>query len=146
MAFGPGDAGYVQQLKAYDDAFAAFFERLKAAGIDQRNTLFVFTVDEGDHFVGVQKTGCDGVTTPCVYGPNEVGEINVNIDKLVTHQFSALAAQFLGPAAPNAFTVHGDDAPTFYLAKKGAGGTRPGRSPASRAGRSPAARPSVVRL
>ena len=122
VAFGPGDAGYVQQLKAYDDAFAAFFERLKAAGIDQRNTLFVFTVDEGDHFVGVQKTGCDGVTTPCVYGPNEVGEINVNIDKLVTHQFSALAAQFLGPAAPNAFTVHGDDAPTFYLAKKGAGG------------------------
>jgi len=33
-----------------------------------------------------------------------------------------LAAQFLGTTAPNAFTVHGDDAPTFYLAKKGAGG------------------------
>ncbi len=40
----------------------------------------------------------------------------------VTGQFPALAAQFLGPAAPNALTVHGDDAPTFYLARKGTGG------------------------
>ena len=122
VAFGPGDAGYVQQLKAYDDAFAAFFQRLQKDGINKRNTLFIFTVDEGDHFVGVQKTGCDGVTKPCVYGPNEVGEINSNIDTLVTHQFPTLASKFLGAAAPNAFTVHGDDAPTFYLAKKGTGG------------------------
>jgi hypothetical protein len=121
VAFGPGDAGYVQQLKAYDDAFGAFFARLKKAGIDKRNTLFVFTVDEGDHFVGVRKTGCDGVHTPCVYGPDEVGEISANIDTLVAEQFPTLAAQFLGTAAPNAFTVHGDDAPTFYLARKGAG-------------------------
>jgi hypothetical protein len=28
VAFGPGDAGYVQQVKAYDDAFAAFFTKL----------------------------------------------------------------------------------------------------------------------
>ena len=78
-AFGPGDAGYVQQLAAYDRAFAAFFARLAAQGITKANTLFVFTVDEGDHFVGVQKTNCDGVNTPCVYAPNEVGEINANI-------------------------------------------------------------------
>lgn len=122
VAFGPGDAGYVAQLKAYDQAFDAFFRRLAASGITRDNTLFVFTVDEGDHFVGVQKNDCDGVNTPCVYGANEVGEINSNIDTLVTHQFPALAAQFLGSAAPNAFTVHGDDAPTFYLAKKGTGG------------------------
>jgi hypothetical protein len=121
-AFGPGDAGYVAQLAAYDQAFDAFFQRLAADGIGKHNTLFVFTVDEGDHFVGVKKTDCDGVTTPCVYGPNEVGEISANIDTLVTHQFPALAAQFLGAVAPNTFTVHGDDAPTFYLAKKGAGG------------------------
>jgi len=122
VAFGPGDAGYVQQLKAYEDAFAAFFRRLKASGIDQRNTLFVFTVDEGDHFVGVRKDNCDGIHTPCVYGPNEVGEINANIDTLVSDQFPTLAAKFLGASAPNAFTVHGDDAPTFYLARKGTGG------------------------
>ncbi len=121
LAMGPGDAAYVAQLKAYDDAFAAFFARLAAHGIDRSNTLFVFTVDEGDHFVGVRKTGCDGVHTPCVYGPNELGEISANIDTLVTHQFPALAAKFLGSGAPNAFTVHGDDAPTFYLAKVGAG-------------------------
>jgi hypothetical protein len=71
----------------------------------------------------VQKSGCDGVRTPCQYGANEVGEINANIDTLVGDQFPSLKANFLlGTASPYAFTVHGDDAPTFYLAKKGAGG------------------------
>lgn len=121
VAFGPGDPDYVKQLAEYDAAFAAFFTRLAKDGIDKRNTLFVVTVDEGDHFAGVQKAGCDGVRVPCIYGPNEVGEINTNIDTLITHQQPALAAAFLGAAAPNTFTVHGDSAPTFYLAKKGAG-------------------------
>jgi hypothetical protein len=122
-AFGPGSAGYVQQLKTYDDAFAAFFARLAADGIDKSNTLFVFTVDEGDHFAGGTPTpaNCDGVNVPCDW-TNQVGELNANIDTLVSHQFPALAAKFLGTAAPNAFTVHGDDAPTFYLAKKGDAG------------------------
>jgi hypothetical protein len=39
----------------------------------------------------------------------------------VAHQFPTLASQFLGSGAPNAFTVHGDDVPPFYLAKKGSG-------------------------
>jgi hypothetical protein len=124
-AYGPGSAGYVQQLKSYDDAFAAFFQRLQNDGITKNNTLFVFTVDEGDHFVGVTKTNCDGVTTPCVYGPNEIGELNANIDTLVSNQFPSLATTFLGAAAPNAFTVHGDDAPTFYLTHKAATGGGP---------------------
>jgi hypothetical protein len=128
-AFGPGEAGYVAQLKAYDDAFAAFFQKLADNGINKSNTLFIFTVDEGDHFVGVQKNNCDGVVTPCVYQHiadgdliDEVGEINANIDTLVAAQFPSLNTKFLAAGAPNAFTVHGDDAPTFYLAKKGAGG------------------------
>ena len=58
---------------------------------------------------------------PCLYGANEVGEINANIDTLVSDQFFTLGSQFLGSAAPNAFTVHGDDAPPFYLARKGGG-------------------------
>jgi hypothetical protein len=122
LAFGPGSAGYVEQLQAYDRAFAAFFERLRAAGIDRRNTLFVFTVDEGDHFVGGTPTpaGCDGIHVPCDW-TGQVGEINANVDTLVSHQFPALAAQFLGAGAPYAFTVHGDDAPTFYLAARGVG-------------------------
>jgi len=122
QAYGPGAAGYVAQLKSYDDAFAAFFTRLAADGIDKTNTLFVFTVDEGDHFVGGKPTpaNCDGVTTPCDW-TGQVGELNANIDTLVSHQFPALAAKFLGTGAPNTFTVHGDDAPPFYLAKVGAG-------------------------
>ncbi len=123
MAYGPGSSGYVAQLKAYDNAFATFFGRLASDGINKSNTLFVFTVDEGDHFVGGTPTpaNCDGVTTPCDW-TGKVGEINANIDKLVTNEFPTLASQFLGGAAPNAFTVHGDDAPTFYLSKKGSGG------------------------
>ena len=38
--------------------------RLASDGINKYNTLFVFTVDEGDHFVGVRRTtDCDGVNT-----------------------------------------------------------------------------------
>jgi len=66
-AYGPGEAGYVAALKSYDDAFAAFFRRLAADGIDKSNTLFVVTADENDHYAGQQATGCDGVTTPCAY-------------------------------------------------------------------------------
>src|SRR2546427_460505 len=51
FAYGPGEEGYVQQLHEYDLAFQQFFDRLAADGINQSNTLFLFTVDEGDHFV-----------------------------------------------------------------------------------------------
>ncbi len=66
-AYGPGEAGYVAALKSYDDAFAAFFQRLAADGIDTSNTLFVVTADENDHFAGQQAQGCDGIHTPCQY-------------------------------------------------------------------------------
>src|SRR6201982_757466 len=66
FAYGPGEAGYTQQLKDYDLAFQKFFDRLAADGINKSNTLFVFTVDEGDHFVGDQPSpaGGGGGTTP----------------------------------------------------------------------------------
>jgi hypothetical protein len=66
-AYGPGEPGYVAALKAYDDAFAAFFQRLAGDGIDRSNTLFVVNADEGDHFAGQEAQNCDGVTTPCTY-------------------------------------------------------------------------------
>jgi len=66
-AYGPGETSYVQALKSYDDAFGKFFHRLADDGINKSNTLFVFTADENDHFAGQMATGCDGVTTPCVY-------------------------------------------------------------------------------
>lgn len=82
-AFGPGEAGYVAQLAAYDAAFAAFFDRLARDGIDRTNTLFVFTADEGDHFVGgaPSPAGCDGVHVPCTYG--QIGEIDANLTGLL---------------------------------------------------------------
>jgi len=124
-AYGPGDPGYEGQLAMYDQAFANFFTELATHGIDKTNTLFVVTVDEGDHFVGgsPEDPNCDGSTAhPCIWDAGQVGEVQANIDTLVTNQFPSLAATFLGSAAPDAFTVHGDDAPTFYLAKKGTGG------------------------
>jgi hypothetical protein len=51
-ASGPGEADYEQQLADYNTAFGRFFDRLKSDGIDKSNTLFIVTVDEGDHFAG----------------------------------------------------------------------------------------------
>jgi hypothetical protein len=104
-AFGPGQAGYVAALKAYDDAFGKFFTRLEADGITRDNTLFIFTADEGDHFVGgpPSPANCDGVTVPCTYA--KIGEINANL--------AGLLATEQGNTTP--FTVHSDDAPTIYI-------------------------------
>ncbi|HLI09877.1 MAG TPA: hypothetical protein VKV40_25170 [Ktedonobacteraceae bacterium] len=104
-AYGPGEAGYVAQLKAYDDAFGKFFTRLANDGINKSNTLFVFTADEGDHFVGgaPSPTNCDGVTTPCTY--SQIGEIDVNLTGLLATQQNVTTA----------FNVHADSAPNFYL-------------------------------
>jgi hypothetical protein len=121
-AFGPGSQGYVDQLHAYDNAFAAFFQRLGADGINKTNTLFVFTVDEGDHFVGSQPSNpsCDGVTVACDWdslqnGHPRVGEINANIDTLLFQQHPELFTLDATGKPIFDFTVHGDDAPTFYL-------------------------------
>jgi predicted transcriptional regulator len=105
FAYGPGEAGYVQQLHDYDVAFGKFFDRLAADGINKSNTLFVVTVDEGDHFVGDAPTpaGCDGVTVTCNY--NRVGEINANLSAMIRTQFNDTTG----------FAVHSDDAPTVYI-------------------------------
>jgi hypothetical protein len=104
-AYGPGQAGYVAALKAYDQAFAKFFQRLASDGINKSNTLFVFTADEGDHFVGgaPSPANCDGVTVPCTY--SQIGEINANL--------AGLLATEQGITTP--FTVHSDAAPTIYI-------------------------------
>ena len=104
-AYGPGQAGYVAALKANDEAFGKFFKRLADEGINQSNTLFVITSDEGDHFAGgpASPAGCDGVTTPCTYA--KIGEINTNL--------TGLLATEQGITTP--FNVHSDDAPTIYI-------------------------------
>ena len=111
---GPGEADYKQQLADYDAAFEAFFQRLQADGIDKSNTLFVVTVDEGDHFAGGTGTpdGSGNLTythTACPLAPvastcpaNQIGEVNVKIGAVL-------------PAGEPAFDIHFDDAPTFYV-------------------------------
>jgi len=114
VAYGPGEAGYEQQLADYNKAFTTFFGRLASDGIDKTNTLFVFTADEGDHFAGSIPSGCDGVTTPCTYThafwtpgssfpANQIGEVNANIKALIANPAS------LG------YDIHFDSAPTFYV-------------------------------
>jgi hypothetical protein len=116
IAQGPGEAGYVQQLRDYDRAFDRFFRRLHKDGITPDNTLFVFTEEEGDHFAGgtPANPGCDGVHTPCEWAhvtcstdcpSNDVGEINVNL--------RGLLATERGNTTP--FDLHSDMAPAFYL-------------------------------
>jgi hypothetical protein len=119
-AYGPGQAEYVATLKAYDDAFGKFFARLANDGITPKNTLFIFSADEGDHFVGgtPSPAGCDGVNTPCVYShvncpsvavptcpPDNVGELNANMAGLLATQH--------GITTP--FKVHSDSSPTVYI-------------------------------
>ena len=104
-AFGPGEAEYVSQLKAYDQAFGAFFARLQADGITKDNTLFVVVPDENDHFVGSQPTpvGCDGVHVPCNYV--FASEVNATLNGLLSSQ----------RGNNTSFLVHSDDAPTIYI-------------------------------
>ena len=104
-AYGPGEAGYVAALAAYDDAFNKFFSRLAKDGITKENTLFIVTADEGDHFVGgpPSPANCDGIHIPCTY--SKIGEINTNL--------AGLLATEKGNTTP--FAVHSDDAPTIYI-------------------------------
>jgi hypothetical protein len=114
-AYGPGQAGFVAALAAYDDAFNKFFTRLAADGIDQSNTLFVVTADENDHFVGGPPSppDCDGVNVPCTYA--QIGEINANLAGLLATEQNVKTP----------FTVHSDDAPSVYIT------SNPGRKDSS---------------
>ena len=103
--FGPGEAGFVTQLEAFNKAFGQFFVRLAKDGITKDNTLFVITADENDHFVGGPPSppNCDGVTIPCTYALK--GEIDANLDSVIATEF----------ADTTPFKVHSDDAPTVYI-------------------------------
>jgi hypothetical protein len=103
--FGPGEAGYVEQLQASDKAFGQFFARLAQDGIIEQNTLFVVTADENDHFIGGSPSpaNCDGVTTPCTYAKK--GEIAADLTPVIATEFGDTTA----------FKVHSDTAPTFYI-------------------------------
>ncbi|HEY2782011.1 MAG TPA: hypothetical protein VGI90_14615 [Steroidobacteraceae bacterium] len=103
--FGPGEAGYVSQLSAANEAFGKFFARLAQDGITKDNTLFIVTADENDHFVGgaPSPADCDGVHVSCTY--QQIGEIDANLSRLLATQANNTTP----------FSVHSDSAPTFYI-------------------------------
>ncbi|HEX3395399.1 MAG TPA: hypothetical protein VHS76_01780 [Steroidobacteraceae bacterium] len=123
-SYGPGEAGYVQQLASYNAAFGKFFARLAAEGITRDNTLFIVTADENDHFAGQAgaPAGCDGIHVACTYirlplgcdgdsvpcTTTNLGEVDVDMRSLLLTE----ATTFTVPT----FSVHSDDAPTVYLA------------------------------
>jgi hypothetical protein len=114
-ATGPGEAAHLQQLKDYDAAFENFFQNLQQHGINKQNTLFVVTVDEGDHFaggVGTPQQGANNliydhrtctVMTACP--SNQIGEVDVNLS----------SGTGVLPSGESKFDIHFDDAPTVYV-------------------------------
>jgi hypothetical protein len=120
-ALGPGDACYVNNAKAYDAAFATFFDRLAADGITPANTLFIVNSEENDHFAGgtpnraaasaPTPAGCDGVTVPCSYAAGQIGELSANLPGLVATQFGNTTAFDVEPQGASIY-VHGQPGPT----------------------------------
>jgi hypothetical protein len=122
-AFGPGEAGYEAQLREYNAAFSAFFRRLARDHINRHNTLFLVTVDEGDHFDGGAplNPGCDGINTPCQYtasdGSRNVGEVDSNLPGLLKTL----------DGSTTTFGFNFDDAPAIIVPNQSSpSGPRPG--------------------
>jgi hypothetical protein len=115
-ATGPDEIGHMQQLHDYDIAFKNFFKNLNQHGINKKNTEFVITVDEGDHFAGGIGTPVQGqpwltythatCTNLMTCPDNQLGEVNANLKALVMAQ---------DPSATQSFDIHFDDAPTVYV-------------------------------
>src|SRR3954447_5706512 len=124
VAYGPGQAGYVQQLKDYDKAFADFFARMQRDNITPDNSLFVVAVEEGDQFAGTAPdAACDGVTIACTYNNGHVTEVNGDLKRLVaTYNASH------GTTATTDFSVHSDMAPNVYITGNPARGSAKART------------------
>jgi hypothetical protein len=118
-ALGPGDPCAIATAKAYDDAFAKFFDRLNKAGINASNTEFVITAEENDHFAGANTlramtptpANCDGVNVPCSYAANQVGEREANLPLLLQKEQGDSTAFAVEPQGA-AMYVTGNPAPS----------------------------------
>jgi len=133
-ALGSGSACYVAQAQYYNQAFQTFFARLAADSITPKNTLFVFSSDEGDHEASanvgraIQPTpaSCDGAVvsgltvTPdveCTYPAGSFGELDGNLPGLLATEASDTTP----------FSMEADTAPEIYVT-----GDPPADSPAVR--------------
>ena len=114
---GPGDSCYVSNAKAYDAAFAAFFDRLQKDGITPANTVFLISAEENDQFAGANvgrasqptPAGCDGITVACQYAAGQVGELQANVNGLLSTTASKSTAFDIEPQGASIY-VHGQPA------------------------------------
>jgi hypothetical protein len=121
-ALGSGSPCYIAQAQYYDKAFEVFFQRLAKDGITSKNTLFIFSNDEGDHEAGanvgraIQPTPptCDGakvtglVVTPdvyCTYPAGSFGELDADVNGLLATQTNDTTP----------FDLEAGVAPQFYV-------------------------------
>ena len=111
---GPGDSCYATNAANYDEAFAKFFDRLAADGITPANTEFVIGAEENDQFAGANvgratqptPAGCTGGANPCHYASGQIGELQANIDGLLSSTASSGTAFDIEPQGA-AMYVHG---------------------------------------
>jgi hypothetical protein len=116
---GPGDPCYIATAKAYDDAFVKFFDRLAKAGINPTNTEFVISSEENDHLAGANSlrastptpANCDGVTVPCNYAANQIGEREANLPLLLQKERGNTTPFAVEPQGAVMY-VNGQPAPT----------------------------------
>ncbi|HEX6501509.1 MAG TPA: hypothetical protein VF054_21115 [Micromonosporaceae bacterium] len=116
---GPGDPCYIATAKAYDEAFATFFDRLAKDGITAANTVFVISSEENDHLAGANTlratkptpADCDGVTVPCHYAANQMGELEANLPGLLRTERGDTTAFSVEPQGA-AMYVNGQPGPT----------------------------------
>ena len=134
-AFGPGEAGMEAQLREYNAAFSAFFHRLAADGITKRNSVFLVTVDEGDHYAGGPplNPGCDGTTVACQYDTAEQGGAafgTSGFDRNVGEVDANLPALIKGTTGDaTTFGFDNDDAPAIIVPNQSSpAGPRPGQN------------------
>jgi hypothetical protein len=114
---GPGDSCYVTNAQHYDQAFQTFFSRLAADGITPANTLFVISAEENDQFAGANvgrateptPAGCDGVTVACNYAPGQLGELQANVNGLLSTTASSGTQFDIEPQGASIY-VHGNPA------------------------------------
>jgi hypothetical protein len=111
-----GSACYIAQAQYYNAAFGAFFKRLADDGITPKNTLFVFSSDEGGHEAGanvgraLQPTpaGCDGSPANlCSYNTSNFGELEADVTGLLATESPSYT--------PPAYSIEPDTAPDFYV-------------------------------
>jgi hypothetical protein len=119
-ALGPGDSCYKATLASYNAAFATFFQRLAADGIDPSNTVFLFSAEEGDHFAGANVgravtptcTGpADSISRSCTYSATQIGEQQVSIHGLLASQLGDTTPFYNEPQGNSVF-ITGNPGPT----------------------------------